>query len=102
VLCSDIDDITLSKTYALRTGHKDARSQGRGICPVRTFYRQRGIGLDVNTCIFGAEILDFSKFMVCTHWQERVGLSQCGYFLDKGEGLIFRDIVRTSFMNSLI
>jgi len=27
------------------------------------------------------------------------GLSQCGHVADKGKGSIFRDFVRTSFMN---
>jgi len=36
------------------------------------------------SAIFGAKTSDFSKFMVCPHGQE--GLSQCGYFADKGGG----------------
>jgi len=43
--------------------------------------------------------LEFSKFMVCGHGQEGRGLSHCGHFADKGEGSIFRDFVRTLFMD---
>jgi len=45
---------------------------------------------------------DFSKLMVCSHGQGRRGLSQCGHFADKGEGSIFRNFVRTSFMDGLL
>jgi len=41
---------------------------------------------------------DFSKFLVCPHGQEGGGLSQCGYFVNKGRGVNFRDFVRTSVM----
>jgi len=50
------------------------------------------------SALYGAKISDFSKFMMCPHGQGR-GLSQCGHFADKGEESIFRDFVRTSFMN---
>jgi len=41
---------------------------------------------------------EFSKFMVCPHEQGE-GLSKCRHFADKGEGVIFSDFVRTSFMD---
>jgi len=31
----------------------------------------------------------FFKFMVCPHGQASRGLSQCGHFADKGEGVNF-------------
>jgi len=35
--------------------------------------------------------------MVCPHGQR--GLNQCGHFSKKGEGSIFHDFVKTSFMD---
>jgi len=52
------------------------------------------------SALFGAKTLDFSKFMVCPHGHGGGGLSQCGHFADK-DGSIFREFVRTSFMNDL-
>jgi len=42
----------------------------------------------------------FTKFMVCLHEQGKKELSQFEHFANKGGGgSIFRDLVRTSFMN---
>jgi len=51
------------------------------------------------SALFGAKNPVFSEFMVCPHRQKGRGLSQCGHFSDKGEGSLFRDFVRTSFMD---
>jgi len=54
---------------------------------VRTFF---GKGQGFFRCgsprFFVQKLLDFSKFMVCPHGQEKEGLSQRGHFADKGEG----------------
>jgi len=36
----------------------------------------------------------------CVRMDKERRLSQCGHFADNGEGSIFRDFVRTSFMDS--
>jgi len=38
---------------------------------------------------FGETNSNFLKFMVCPHGQEVRGLSQCGHFADKEEGVNF-------------
>jgi len=73
------------------------RSQGDGVYPMRT----RGEGFfrcdrSDDRIFWRQKTLDFSKFMVCPHGQER--LSQCGHFADKRRGSVFRDFMRTSFM----
>jgi len=42
---------------------------------------------------------EFSNFMVCPHGQGEERLSQCGHIADTERGSIFRDFVRTSFMD---
>jgi len=55
------------------------------------------------SALLGAKTSDFLKFMVCPLGLGGERLSQCGYFEDKGErGSIFRDFVRTSFMDNFI
>jgi len=39
------------------------------------------------SALFGAKISDFLKFVMCPHGQGERGLSQCGHFVDKGEGV---------------
>jgi len=48
---------------------KDVCSQGDGGCPVRTFCRQGGGGLQMQmSTLFLSKILwNFSKFMMCPH-----------------------------------
>jgi len=53
------------------------------------------------SALFGAKISDFSKFMVSPHGQKGRELSQCGHFVDKGEGPIFCDFVRTFLMDGI-
>jgi len=48
--------------------------------------------------LFDAKNSGFFEFMVYPHGQEG-GLSQCGHFSDNGEWSIFRDFMRTSFMD---
>jgi len=57
-------------------------------------------GVQMRTsALSGANTSDFFKFMVCPHGQGGRGLSQCEHFVDSRWGLIFRDFVRTSFMD---
>jgi len=51
------------------------------------------------SALLGAKTSGFSKFMVYPYGQGGRGLNQCGHLADKGEGSIFRDSVRTSFMD---
>jgi len=78
---------------------KDVRSPGeRGVCPVRTFCRQREV-LEMRTSApFGAKTPDFSKFIVRPHGQGGRG-SSTDNFRIRREGTFFRDFVRTSFMD---
>jgi len=48
------------------------------------------------SAFFGAKSSDFLKFMVCPHGQGR--RASADILWTRGEGSIFRDFVRTSFM----
>jgi len=82
-----------------RLSIKDVRSQ-RGVqCG---HFADKGISSNTDFRTFWREkTWDFGgkNFMVCPHGQGGRGLSQCGHFADKGEGSVFRDFVRTSFMD---
>jgi len=68
--------------------------------PVWTFFRTKG-GLQKRTsALFGAKTSDFSKFMMCPHGQGGEGFEPMRTFFGEGGGSIFRDFVRTSFMDS--
>jgi len=71
-----------------QSGERGFVQCGQGVLQMRT------------SILFGAKTSDFSKFMVCPHgqWGGRRRVSQCGYFTNKRE-VIFRDFVRTSFMD---
>jgi len=43
----------------------------------------------------------FEIYGVSARKTEEGGLSQCGHYSDKGRGSIFRDFVRTSFMDKV-
>jgi len=54
---------------------------------------------DADVRTFWCKHNGFFEFMVCSHGQGEGVLSRCGHFANKEEGSIFRDFVRTSFMN---
>jgi len=76
---------------------KDFRSQG--FFPVRTFFGQGGSGiLQMRTPHFLVQKRsNFSKFLVCPHGQGGWGSSD----ILRRRMSIFRDFVRTSFMDGL-
>jgi len=49
------------------------------------------------SALFGAKTLDFTKYMVCPHRQK--GIEPCSADLLWIRGSVFRDFVRTSFMD---
>jgi len=51
------------------------------------------------TALFGAKDLGFFEIYGVSARTRRRGLNQCGHFAGKGEESIFRDFVRTSFMD---
>jgi len=77
---------------------KDFHSQGEGVCPVRTFLDKGGKGLFQmwSSALFGEKTSDSLKFMACLHRHGERGFNQCG---QEGKRSIFRDFVRTSFMD---
>jgi len=70
---------------------KDVRSQGEGVCPVRTFFGQGGREfLQMRTsALFGAKNSRFLEiYGVSARIGRRVGV-RCGHFTDKGERVNF-------------
>jgi len=67
---------------------KDVRSQGEGEfvhCGHFANKERRELQKRTST-LLGEKTSDFSKFMVSGQVQEKRGLSQCQYFVDKGRG----------------
>jgi len=67
------------------------RTRGEGFCRWRFFRCGR-------PSFLAQKSLDFSKFMLCLHGQGEKGVEPGQTFCVQGEGSIFRDFVRTSFM----
>jgi len=63
-------------------------------------FRTRGV-LQMRTfALLEVKSSDFSKFMMCPHGQGGKGWTSADILRTKGEGSIFRDFVRTSFMEA--
>jgi len=50
------------------------------------------------SALFSEKKMDFLKLMVCPHEQGGGGWASADILRTRGEGSIFRDFVRTSFM----
>jgi len=79
------------------------QSGERVVRPVRTFCGKGGRGFfSCGRPYFLAQknLGFFEIYVVSARTRREGGLSQCGHYADKGEGSIFRDFMRTSFMES--
>jgi len=63
---------------------KDIRSQGEGVCPVRTFFRQ-GVLQIRTSALFGAKNFKFFKIYGVSA-RTRGRSSKCGHFADQWDG----------------
>jgi len=81
-------------------GAVDVRSQGGGDLPSADIFRTSEEVLQMRTsALFGSKNFEFFDIYGVSARTGGGGLSQCGYFSDKVEGSMFRDFVRTSFMD---
>jgi len=84
---------------------KNVRSQGEEEFVRCGHFSDKGGGgsSDEESALFGAKNLGFFEIYGVSAGQKREGrLSLCGQFSDKrGKASIFRDFVRTSFMDGL-
>jgi len=79
--------------------HKDVRSQGEGVCRVRTFFGQGGKGssdADVHTFLW-KKLRNFLNLW-CVH-TDKGDWANADILRTWVRGLIFREFVRMSFMN---
>jgi len=94
--------VMIGKFYWLGPSIKDVRSQGGGeFVQCGHFSDKWGggfSGADVRTFL-SKKLRTFQNLWCVPHGQEKRGLSQCGHFADRGGGSIFRDFVRTPFMD---